>query len=110
MPHSRRNYYRVTYPFAERPMFEIGWTSFEVVECSESGLRYELGERHSPTVGSQGAGRVVFRSGETIAVTGDVVRLQDGFVALGLQPPGIPFALVMREQRYLRGKGYQLAD
>jgi hypothetical protein len=110
MPHSRRNHYRVTYPFAERPMFEIGWTSFEVVECSESGLRYELGERHSPTMGSQVSGKVVFRSGETIDVTGDVVRLQNGLVALVLLPPGIPFALVIREQRYLRGKGYQVAD
>lgn len=110
MPHSRRNHYRVTYPFAERPTFQIGWTSFEVVECSESGLRYDLGERHCPTIGSQVAGRVVFRSGETIDVTGDVVRLQDGFVALVLQAPAIPFGLVIREQRYLRGKGYQVAD
>ena len=110
MPDSRRNHYRVTYPFAERPSLEIGRTSFEVVECSEQGLRYVLGERHSPTMGSQVAGRLVFRSGEVIDVAGDVVRLQDGSVALVLEAPGIPFALVIREQRYLRGKGYRVAD
>lgn len=110
MPDSRRNHYRVIFPFAERPMLEIGWTSFEIVECSESGLRYELGERHSPTIGSQVAGKVAFRSGDGVDVVGDVVRLQDGFVALLLHPPGIPFAVVIREQRYLRGKGYQVTD
>ena len=110
MPDSRRNHYRVIYPFAERPSFSIGWTSFEIVECSETGLRYELGERRPPTMGKEVAGRVAFRSGETIDVVGDVLRVQDGFVALSLRPPGIPFAVVMHEQRYLRGKGFQVTE
>ena len=110
MPDSRRNHYRVLYPFAERPALEIGWTSFDVAECSESGLRYELGQRHSPSIGAQVAGKVLFKSGETVDVTGEVVRLQDGLVALALHPPGIPFAVVMREQRYLRGKGFQVTE
>jgi hypothetical protein len=84
--------------------------SFEVVECSERGLRYEVGERRPPAVGSRIGGRLVFRSGETLDVTGDVVRLQDGLIAVALHSPGIPFALVMREQRYLRGKGYQIVE
>jgi len=110
MPESRRNHYRVTYPFAERPSLSIGWTSFQIVECSESGLRYELAERRSPAMGAQVAGRVEFRSGETIDIVGEVVRLQDGFVALELRTPGIPFGIVIREQRYLRGKGYQVTE
>ena len=110
MPDSRRNHYRVIYPFAERPAFRVGWSSFEVVECSESGLRYEVGEHRSPMMKAEVAGRIVFRSGESIDVVGDVVRLQDGFVALTLRPPGIPFALVIREQRYLRGKGFQVTE
>lgn len=110
MPDSRRNHYRVNYPLAERPSLDIGWTSFDVVECSEAGLRYELGERRPPAIGSQIGGRLAFRSGEEIALVGDVVRIQDGFVALVLQPPGIPFAVVMHEQRYLRRKGYQVTE
>lgn len=110
MPDSRRNHYRVMYPIAERPAFEAERLSFEVLECSENGLRFDMGERRSPTVGSQVAGRLVFRSGEAVAVVGEVVRLQDGLVALALQPPGIPFGVVMREQRYLRGKGYQVTE
>jgi hypothetical protein len=110
MPDSRRNHYRVTYPFAERPALETGRASFEVVECSESGLRFELGERRAPSVGSQVAGKVVFRSGGTVDVVGEVVRLQAGLVALVLGAPGIPYAVVMREQRYLRGRGYRVTD
>ena len=110
MPDSRRNHYRVTYPFAERPALETARTFFEVVECSENGLRYELGERRAPSVGSQVAGKVVFRSGATIDIVGEVVRLQASLVALVLGPPGIPYAVVMGEQRYLRAKGYQVTD
>ena len=110
MPDSRRNHYRVTYPFAERPLLAFGRTSFEVLECSESGLRYDPGERLSPSIGTPVAGRLLFRSGEVLDVIGEVVRLQDGLVALALQPPGIPFGIVIREQRYLRGKGYQVTE
>ena len=98
------------YPFSERPSLEVGRTAFEVVECSEGGLRYTVGERLAPSVGSFVAGRLVFRSGESVDVIGDVMRIQDGLVALTLQPPGIPFAVVMREQRYLLGKGYRVAE
>lgn len=110
MPDSGRNHYRITYPFAERPSLAVGWSSFRVVECSETGLRFELGERRSPAVGAQISGRLEFRSGQVIDVVGDVVRLQRGLVALTLQRPGIPYAIVMHEQRYLRGKGYQVTD
>ena len=110
MPDSRRDHYRVVYPFAERPTFEMGWSAFEVVECSERGIRYDVGDRRAPAVGSQVAGRLVFRSGGILDLVGDVVRLQDGLVALLLQPPGIPFAVVMHEQRYLRGRGYQVTE
>jgi hypothetical protein len=110
MPDSRRNHYRVIYPFAERPALESGRSSFEVVECSENGLRFDVGERRSPSIGTQVSGRLVFRSGEAVHVTGEVVRLQEGLVALALQPPGIPFSVVIHEQRYLRGKGYQVTE
>jgi hypothetical protein len=110
MPNSRRDHYRVMYPFAERPTLEIGRAAFEIIECSERGLRYDVGERRSPTLGTPVAGRIAFRSGEMLDVVGEVVRLQDGLVAVVLQPPGISFATVMHEQRYLRGKGYQVTD
>ena len=110
MPDSRRDHYRVMYPFAERPALEIGRTSYEVVECSERGLRYDVGERRTPSTGSQVTGRLIFRNGESIDVAGEVARLQQGLVAIVLHRPGIPFAVVMREQRYLRGKGYQVTD
>jgi hypothetical protein len=100
----------VIYPIAERPSLEIGRTSFEVVECSERGLRYDVGERRVPAVGSEISARLVFRSGEVVTIVGEVIRIQDPLVAIVLEPPGIAFSVVIREQRYLRGKGYRVTD
>ncbi len=102
---SRRQLYRVVYPLSERPTFEVGRFVFEVVDCSERGLRYEVKDRRMPVVGSQIAGRIAFRRGDEIAVTGEVIRARDGTVVLELDPP-IPFADIMAEQRYLRTRGY----
>jgi hypothetical protein len=110
MPDSRRNHYRIAFPLAERPSLVVERLTFDVVECSETGLRFDVGDRRSPEMGSRLMGQILFRSGESLDVGGDVVRLKDGSVALALQPPGIPFALIIRQQRYLRGKGYQLTD
>lgn len=106
---SRRQLYRVVYPLSERPTFEVGRFVFEVVDCSERGLRYEVKDRRMPAVGSELAGRISFRRGDEIEVTGEVIRAREGMVVLELDPP-IPFAEIMAEQRYLRGRGYMAKD
>jgi|SRR5437868_16025 hypothetical protein len=106
---SRREVYRVVYPLVERPTFEVGRYLYEVVDLSERGLRYEVRDRRMPTVGSEVGGRLQFRRGEEVPVVGQVLRAQQGEVVLQLEPP-LPFAEVLAEQRYLRGKGYTLRD
>ena len=106
---SRRQLYRVVYPLSERPTFEVGRFVYEVVDCSERGLRYEVRDRRMPTVGSALAGRISFRRGDEIEVTGAVIRARDGMVVLELDP-AIPFADIMAEQRYLRMRGYLSRD
>ncbi len=106
---SRRQLYRVVYPLSERPTFEVGRFVYEVVDCSERGLRYEVRDRRMPAVGSALAGRISFRRGDEIEVTGEVIRAHDGMVVLELDP-AIPFADIMAEQRYLRMRGYLSRD
>lgn len=106
---SRRALYRVVYPLVERPTFEVGRYMYEVVDCSEKGLRYEVHDHRMPTVGSEIGGRIVFRRGEELDVTGEVIRARDGVVVLALVPP-LPFAEILEEQRYLRSRGYLLKD
>ena len=107
MPDSRRELYRIVYPLAERPTFETGRFLFEVVDVSEKGLRYSIGNRRAPDVGTEIGGSLQFRRGDEIAVTGEVIRSRDGVVVIALDP-ALPFAEILAEQRYLRSKGYTL--
>src|SRR5512133_915958 len=110
MPESRRAHYRVKYPFAERPMFEVGRTSYEVVECSERGLRYEVPDHRVPELGAEIGGSIHFKRGVKIEIAGEVTRAHSGLVVLLLQEQGIPFSEILFEQRYLRSKGYKLIE
>lgn len=107
---SRRELYRVIYPVAERPAFDMGGFIHEVVDCSEVGLRYEVLDRRIPQVGAQLGGIIKWKRGGNTEVTGEVLRARAGLVVLILDPPGIRFSDILLEQRYLRGKGFTLKD
>jgi len=95
---------------AERPSFEVGRMVYDVLDCSEEGLRYEARDRRVPKVGESVNGTIQFRHGGSLEVVGEVIRTRAGLVALALEKPGIPFGEILAEQRYLRGKGYTLRD
>lgn len=95
---------------AERPSFEVGRLVYDVIDCSEEGLRYEARDRRVPKIGESLSGTIQFRHGGALEVVGKVMRTRAGLVALALEKPGIPFADILAEQRYLRGKGYTLRE
>jgi hypothetical protein len=107
---SRRAFFRINYPLVERPAFEVGRFIYEVVDCSELGLRYEIRDRRVPMLGAQLAGKIVFRRGQEVQVAGEVIRSSGGFVVLQLDAPGVTFHEMLAEQRYLRAKGYTLRE
>ena len=107
---SRRALYRIIYPLVERPAFEIGRFVYEVIDCSERGLRYEVKDRRVPSLGTPLGGTLLFRRGGSVEVTGEVIRTRAGTVALSLDAPGVPFSEILEEQRYLRSRGYTLRD
>src|ERR1044071_3433349 len=92
MPESRRAHYRVTYPIAERPSFESGRNTYEIVQCSERGLRYEVPNSRFPALGGEVTGIIQFRRGTRVEVAGEVTRAHSGEVALFLRMQGIPFS------------------
>jgi hypothetical protein len=106
---SRRALYRIVYPLAERPAFEVGQSLHDVVDCSERGIRFELNHQRIPAVGSQCIGVLHFRRGESVRVEGQILRVLRGVVVLALNPP-LAFAQVMAEQRYLRSRGFLLRE
>ena len=110
MSESRRAHYRVTYPIVERPVFEVDGATYQVVQCSERGLRYEVSNGGIPAVGDEVRGTIRFRRGSTVQVTGEVTRAEGGEVVLVLHQRGIPFSDMLLEQQYLRSKGYTLIN
>src|SRR5437870_11365770 len=110
MAESRRSVYRILYPIAMRPILRIGKTEYKVVDCSEGGVRYEYGHNAPPTVGSKVGGTLVMRHGAEVAVQGEVLQVRQGAVVILLKAPGIRFAEIMGEQRFLRAKVYRLTE
>jgi PilZ domain len=96
-----RAYYRIVYPLRDRPRLELGGRQHEVVDCSEGGLRFQLTSGAPPELGAPVRAVVRFHEGQEVAVEGAVVRVQGGHVALRLAR-GIPLAVILAEQRYLR--------
>jgi hypothetical protein len=98
-----RGFYRVEYPGGGRPRLYATGAVLNVIDCSETGLRYELpGGEPPPPLGSEVRGVVRFRPGAETAIEGVVVRVSDGAAALRLTGEGIPLRTILAEQRYLR--------
>ncbi len=95
-----REHYRVAYPTQLRPRFLVQGFTFDVVDISERGLRFRLGEADAPEPGNEVQGVVRFRRGETITVRGSVLRLDGKEVAVRLEE-GVPLRVIMEEQRFL---------
>lgn len=109
MPESRRAHYRVTYPISERPTLEIGRITYDILQCSERGVRYEVPDG-LPALGAELSGVIQFRRGARVEIAGEVTRAHSGEVVLFLRLQGIPFSEMLLEQQYLRSKGYTLLD
>jgi hypothetical protein len=99
---AEREHYRVVYPLKARPRIVIDGKEYAVVDCSEGGVRYEAKVDAAPDIGAPVVGRIRFRRGTELDVFGRIVRFENGAVALRLDRPGIPMAIILDEQRYLR--------
>lgn|GEM_PF-1320474 len=99
---NRRDYYRIDYPDSHRPRLWASFGCLEVLDCSETGLRYRLSGEPAPEVGAEVEGRLRLGSGRDLRVHGRVTRVREGSVALDLSEPGIPFRVILQEQIHLR--------
>ncbi len=102
MPFSpERAYYRINYPERERPEVLLGESSLPVLECSERGLRLDVSAAPPLAAGDSIEGTVRFRRGDNVAVSGVVARADGTVVVVLLDPPGLPFSVLLKEQRFL---------
>jgi hypothetical protein len=98
----QREYYRILYPLQERPQLVLQEEAYEVVDCSERGLRYCVPKAPLPAIGATVQGQLRFRRGAAVTIQGNVVRIQDDEVAIHFPSAQIPLSVLFDEQRYLR--------
>jgi hypothetical protein len=98
-----REHYRVVYPDGVGPTFVGPEFAREVIDLSESGLRYHAARGETRAVGDEVDGTVRLRRAGELRVLGTVVRVTGREVALKLLA-GVPLRVVLDEQRYLRDR------
>jgi hypothetical protein len=101
---NERALYRVQFPVTERPRLITGDRAHEVLDCSEVGIRYRAPSSWEAEVGTPVRGLVRFRRGAEVNVQGFIVRVEDQVIAVRLTEGGIPLAVMLDEQRYLRAR------
>lgn len=109
MDENRRGLYRIEYPAADRPRFIVDGVELEVVDCSESGLRYALTAEaratgEFPRPGTRMEGVVRFTTGSEVEVVATPVNVhgQEGLVGVRFLGDGVPFRVILAEQKDLR--------
>jgi len=102
-PNHQRNAYRIKYPREERPVLDIGERALSVIDCSETGLRFEVvAGATPPRIGMSLRGRVRFADGTEVDVEGDVTRIEARYAALRFTAAVVPYAVILAEQKRLR--------
>jgi hypothetical protein len=98
---SAREYYRLDYPLVERPRFVSGSEAWLVCEVSEGGMQLEMAVAAAALleVDQVLAGALAFRHAEEVEVRGQVMRVQGTRVSVRFEPPGVPWATVLEEER-----------
>lgn len=98
-----RQHFRIAYPSQEMPKFKVGIKGFRVVNLSERGGLFLKEGADKVTSGSTISGTIIFHDNETTAVEGEILKeSEDRFVVFFTK--GVPFSVILKEQRYLKEK------
>ena len=96
-----RAVYPATYPLALVPHVILDGEALAtpLLDCSEHGIRYRATGKDAPALGTPVTGELRCHDQSPRSISGHVVRADPGEVALRLNPPGLPFSLLLAEQR-----------
>jgi hypothetical protein len=98
----QRSEARVNYPRPSKSGFLFGADALDVLDLSERGFRFMAkGAAALTDVGQRLCGIVCLRHGETVAVSGTVVRILGREVAVQSDEIPIPFEQVLAERLFL---------
>ena len=99
----RRQSYRVVYPQDYHPVLLIRNSEYEILDLSETGLRFRLKENQK-LPGDLFHAQVKLHDGSTIEVLGRIVRITGEHAAMFLVVKKIPYQFILSEQSFLRQK------
>lgn len=110
---NQRQYHRIEYPRDVQPRLDLDRADGEpggafrvacdVVDCSERGVRVRLPVAVRLEIGAAITGTIRFSRGATVRISGTVVWAHGSEAAIRMERTGgLPFRIIMDEQRYLR--------
>ncbi len=98
----RRAHERVIYPEGQRPTLIVAGAAYQVVDCSERGLRVARAGAALLETSVDLQGRVRFPTGTEVTIEGVVVRVQDDAIAIQFTGLWIPREVILGELRRMK--------
>ena len=98
----RRAHERVIYPRGQGPTLIVGGGTYEVLDCSERGLRVTRAGAAFLETSVDLQGRVRFPPGNEVMIEGVVVRVQDDAIAIQFTGLWIPREVILGELRRMK--------
>ncbi len=98
---NRREHYRIRYPLTGRPRLTISNNEYEVVDISESGLKFLCKKINEFRAGSEVRLEITFNDGGSLHVRGKILRTTEKVSVISFSED-IPFGIILKEQRYLK--------
>lgn len=96
-----RAHFRIVYPYGDRPKFSCLGQTMEVIDVSERGLAVSKPQQSIVSNNDkQVNGRIIFTDGESVAVTGNILRLTNDAIIL-LLSKGVPLPIIIKQQRLM---------
>ncbi len=102
----RRQSYRVMYPQEYHPVLLIRNIEYDVLDLSETGLRFKIKE-NVKLPGDLFHAVVKLHDEKNIEVLGRIVRITGEHAAMFLVVKKIPYQFILSEQAYLRLKAQE---
>jgi hypothetical protein len=98
---NRRDHYRIRYPLKCRPVLRFAGMNFEIIDISESGIKFHCKNAEDFRAGQELQGTVMFNDGKSMALKGNILRIYKKTAIVWLSVY-IPFSHIVREQRFLK--------
>ncbi|PKO00773.1 MAG: hypothetical protein CVU42_02790 [Chloroflexi bacterium HGW-Chloroflexi-4] len=97
----RRQNYRIIYPETYHPNLIIRNNQFDILDLSETGVRFKLKE-NVKLPGDLFHAEVKLHNDSTVEVLGRIIRITGQHAAMFMVVKKIPYQIILAEQAFLR--------